>query len=166
MAKKSSKKNNLLFSLLAFMFGGAVFGLLAMPYINNKFTILGSETITGFSGYSLLDFDANQIFAILTLLLVIFAGLTALFGLLKLAYDAKLVSNKAFGKFVGFGLIISSLALLVTSIVTMIIIPTECSEVALGGLLSSGNYANWLALILTTVSSGLSFVTSLLAIKK
>lgn len=167
MAKKKSKNNSTIFDLVAFIFAGAVFGLLAMPYILNKASVLGRETVKNISGYSLLNFEVeDKTFAILVLLLIIFAGLTVIFSLLKTAVDAKMITNKTFIKVTKFCLLVCSLALVVTSIVTMIMIPTKCDEFAITGIVSAGNYAGWLGLILTTVASILSFGSNILSLKK
>ena len=125
MAKKSSKFGKTLADFLALVLSGVVFGLLAMPFISGKGSALGGEIVKNASGYDLLNFDSNAGLATVILLLIIFASLMAVCAILKLLYDEKIVSNKTFGKVVGFGLIIMALAVVVMAIVAMIVVPTN-----------------------------------------
>lgn len=165
MAKKSSKFGKTLADFLALVLSGVVFGLLAMPFISSKMTIAGREIVSNASGYDLLNFDANAGLATVVLLLIIFASLMAVCAILKLLYDEKIVSNKTFGKVVGFGLILMAFAVVVMAIVAMIVVPTNCKSYSLWGA-SVGSYAGWLALVLVLVDALAGLIASYLAIKK
>lgn len=166
MAKKSSNFGKALADFLALVLSGAVFGLLAMPFISAKMTVFGKEIVSNASGYDLLDFDTNASLATVVLLLIIFASLMAVCAILKLLYDEKIVSNKTFGKVVGFGLIIMALAVVVMAIVAMIVVPSNCEAYSFGSTASAGNYAGWLALVLVLVDALAGIIASYFAIKK
>lgn len=162
MAKKSSKFGKTLADFLALVLSGVVFGLLAMPFISGKGSALGGEIVKNASGYDLLNFDSNAGLATVVLLLIIFASLMAVCAILKLLYDAKIVSNKTFGKVVGLGLILMAFAVVIMAIVAMIVVPTNCKAHSLG----SSDYAGWFALVLVLVDALAGLIASYLAIKK
>lgn len=165
MAKKSSKKSMAkLFDLILLVIGGGVFGLLAMPFITGKVTIGSKEIVSNYSGYNLLDFDADAGLATIMLLFIIFASVLVVSSLLKLCYDAKIIKNKTLGKVAGFGVVVMALALLVLTIVAMIVVPTKCDDSIFASLTNTG--ANWLTLILFAVVSGCGLVTSFCSVKK
>lgn len=166
MAKKSSNFGKTLVDFLALVLSGVVFGLLAMPFISAKMTILGKEVVSNTSGYDLLNFDANASLATVVLLLIIFASLMAVCSILKLLYDAKIVSNKTFGKVVGLGLILMAFAVVVMAIVAMIVVPSNCEAYYSFGSASAGNYAGWFALVLVLVDALAGLIASYFAIKK
>lgn len=165
MAKKSSNFGKTLADFLALVLSVVVFGLLAMPFISAKMTILGKEVVSNASGYDLLNFDANAGLATVVLLLIIFASLMAVCAILKLLYDAKIVSNKTFGKVVGLGLILMAFAVVVMAIVAMIVVPSNCEAYSFGSA-SAGNYAGWFALVLVLVDALAGLIASYFAIKK
>ena len=165
MAKKSSNFGKALADFLALVLSGAVFGLLAMPFISAKGSALGGEIVNNASGYDLLNFDSNAGLATVVLLLIIFASLMAVCAILKLLYDEKIVSDKTFGKVVGFGLIIMALAVVVMAIFAMIVVPSNCKSYSLWGA-SAGSYAGWLALVLVLVDALAGLIASYFAIKK
>lgn len=169
MAKKSSSKKSMKkvgLDFLALIFSGAIFGLLALPFINHKITTGIGESISTTSGYDLLNFEADAGVATLILLFIIFASFAVLLALTKMLIDAGVLKAGNANKIIGFGLLIMTLAILVVSIVTMIVIPSKCSSSSIGSLFSAGSYAGWLGLIFVTVSGLLSFVSSIFAIKK
>lgn len=170
MAKKSSKKasngTKKILDLVLLVLAGGMFGLLAMPFITGEATsVLGTVT-NNISGYNLLDFEANAGFATIVLLFIIFASLLAVLSILKLCCDAGLIKNKSFNKLVKFGVVVFALALVVLSVVTMIVIPTNCEAYSLGSIVSVGNHANWLTLILVAVVNLFSLATSFYSTKK
>lgn len=165
MAKKSSKKGmNTLLDFVLLLIGGGIFGLLAMPFITGKVTILGSTVVSNFSGYELLDFDADAGLATIMLLFIIFASVLVVSSLLKLCYDAKIIKNKTLGKVGGFGVVVMALALLVLTIVAMIVVPNKCDSSVFASLTNTG--ANWLTLILFAVVSSGALVASFCSVKK
>lgn len=167
MAKKSSKNTSKikLYDLILFILAGGIFGLLAMTFFTGKFEILERTIPTTFSGYSLLDFEANAGFATIILLFIIFASLLVIASLIKFCCDLNIIKNKNILKISKFSVVVLSFALLVLSIVNMIVIPINCEAYALGDLISSGTYANWFTLILFTVVSLISFVCSVYLVK-
>ncbi len=159
MAKKSSK--NTLFDFVALILAGAVFGILAMPFKISKLTVLGKETTSTLSGYDLLNFDADTGLATVILLVIIFASILALFALVKLLVDEKIISNKTVGKCVNLGLIVSALAVVAIAVAAMIVVPSSC-ETLIDGV---GTYAGWVALIILLVDGLSALVLSWFAHK-
>ncbi len=145
MAKKSSK--NTLFDFIALVLAGAVFGILAMPFKIGKLTVLGKETTSTLSGYDLLNFDTDAGLATVILLVIIFASILALFALVKLLVDEKIISNKTVAKCVNLGLLVSALAVVAIAVAAMIVVPSKCDFVDGFG----GTIAGWVALIILLV---------------
>lgn len=169
MAKKSSSKKNMKkvgFDFLALIFSGAIFGLLALPFIKHKITSIVGDTVSNTSGYALLDFEANAGIATLILLFIIFASIAVMLSILKLLIDAGVIKSASANKIAGFGLVIMAFAIFVVSIVSMIVIASNCNSGSIGSVFSAGSYAGWLGLILVAVSGLLCFVSSIFAIKK
>lgn len=167
MAKKSKSKGNPLFSLLAIVFAGAVFGILAMPFVKASVSALGSKLAeTSYSGYSLLDFEANSGMATVILPLVIFAGLLALVSLVKLLLDLGVVKNGKVGRTLGLVMAVLGLALVGAAIATMIVVPNNCNAGALGNVVAGGTKPQWLALILMLVDGLVATCVSLMSAKK
>lgn len=157
MAKKSSK--NTLFDFLALILSGAVFGILAMPFITSKLAVAGKETTSTMSGYDLLNFEADSGLATVVLLLVIFASILALFALIKLLVDEKIISNKTVAKCADLCLLLSALAVVVMAIVAMIVVPSKCSAEKVGSL-TVGTFAGWVALVILLVDALVALVMS------
>lgn len=170
MAKKSSKKSMkaLGLDLLVLLFSGAMFGLLAVPYIKMEASsgILGAGTSSTISGYDLLNFDSDAGMATCILLLVIFASLMALLAIVKMLGDAGIIKSRRVMKLIGFGMVFMAFAVLVMTIVNMIVVPSKCNSSSIGSIISAGSYAYWLGLILSGVSALLGFVASIFAVKK
>lgn len=168
MAKKSSKKSSKNFGLdlLALLFSGAMFGLLAMPYVKAEVSSVLGTSSTTMSGYDLLNFDSDAGMATCILLLVIFAALMALLAIVKMLGDAGIIKSRRVMKLLGFCLVFMALAVLVMTIVDMFVVPSKCSSSSLGSLISGGYYAYWLGLILSGVSALLGFVASIFAVKQ
>lgn len=168
MAKKSSKKGtkSLALDLLTLLFAGAMFGLLAMPYVKGEVSSVLGTTSTTVSGYELLNFDNDAGMATCILLLVIFASLVALFALCKMLGDLGVIRSRRLMNFFGFVMVVMALAVLVMTIVNMIVVPSKCSASSLGSIISAGSYAYWLGLILSSVSALLGFVSSIFAVKR
>lgn len=168
MAKKSSKKSmkSVMLDLLALLFSGAMFGLLAMPYIKGEVSSILGTTSTTVSGYDLLNFDGDAGMATCILLLVIFASLMALLAIIKMLGDAGMIKSRRVMKLIGFCMVFMALAVLVMTIVNMIVVPSKCEASSLGSIISAGSYAYWLGLILSSASALLGFVTSIFAVKK
>lgn len=166
MAKKSSKKSTkyLLLDLLTLVFAGCLLGFLALPYAKSKVNILGGTSESPISGYSMLDFNADSGLATVILLLVIFASILALLGLLKVCCDTGVIKNKSVVKLIKFGLILFALASLVMTIVAMIVVPSKCSSIG-GSSASLGTYADWFVLILSTIMGVGALFSSVLSAK-
>lgn len=169
MAKKSSSKaktGNLLLDLLALIFSAGIFGLLAMPYVKYEVSSVIGSASSQSSGYQLLDFEANAGVSTMILLLIIFASISILFAIVKMLVDAKILKGKNAVKLANFGLIVMTLILTVISIVSIIVIASNCGANGFGSIVSAGSYAGWFGLILTVVCSGLAFVSSIFSVKR
>lgn len=166
--KKTSKKSSAkaLLDLVVLVLTGAVFGFLALPFVEAKGTVLGVTTVAHTSGYGLLDFEANSGVATCILLTIIFASLLAVVALCKLLSDAGIIKNATCAKVCSFACVIMALAVLVMAIVVMIVVPTNCKSYSVGGFASAGNYAVWYALIINAVVSLAGFVASVFSIRK
>lgn len=167
MAKKSTKKNSLkaLWSFLTLIFAGAIFGMLALPFVKYGGSAGSHSISSSSSGYELLDFNGNTAIATVILLLVIFASLLVVVSIMKLCADCGVIKNKSAKKFLSFALVVLSLAVLAMCVVCMIVVPTECDSIGSGSF-SVGSYASWLGLIFTTVVGIGATITSIYAVKK
>lgn len=145
MAKKNSKKA--LFDFVTVIFTGGIFGLLALPFVKAEASVLGWSTSSVASGYSLLDFEANEGVATVILLMIIFAGIAAFSSLCKLVFDAGFLKSKAASKFLGFAAVLGALALVGATVTAMIVISNNCSTSDFGGIISAGATPQWASLI-------------------
>lgn len=163
MAKKNSKKA--LFDLVTLVLTGGIYGLLALPFVKAEASALGWSTSSVASGYSLLDFEANSGVATVILLMVIFAGIAAFSSLCKLVFDGGFLKSKSASKFLGFGAVLFSLALVGAVVAAMIVIPQNCSSSSLGSLASASTNPQWGTLIGCLAASLLALGTSFKASK-
>lgn len=167
MAKKSSKSmKGFLFDFLVLVLAGGLLGFLALPFMKYQTTALGSTAVTNYSGYGLLNFDANAGIATVILLLVIFASLLTLFAIVKMLADLGLFKNKSISKILAYVVVFLAFAALVLTITNMIYIPTQCNSGSIGSYFSTGTQAAWLGLIISAVDALFAFVASLFTLKK
>lgn len=169
MTKKSRKtmgKGRILLDFLAFIFAGAIFGFLALPFIKYEMvSAIGSVSATA-SGYGLLDFDVNSDIATVLLILIIFTSLAVVFAFLKILTDARIIRSRSVGKFISGGFLFLSFATLALAIAGMVVVPVNCSSGGLGSYFSAGTYAHWLGLIATMVSALISFIIGIFSVRK
>lgn len=167
MAKKSSRNmRGLLFDFLILVLAGGIFGFLALPFMNYQTTVLGASSVTNYSGYDLLNFDANVGIATIVLLLIIFASLLGLLAIVKMLADCRLIKSKSLSRILTCIVVFLAFAVFVLTIANMIYIPTQCNSGSIGSYFSTGTQASWLGLTLTSVDALLVLVTSLFTLKK
>lgn len=164
--KSSNKGSKTLFNIITLVFAGCLIGFLALPYVKFQASALGSTHEETTSGFSLLDFEGNSAVATVILLLLIFASILALFTLVKMLCDAKVINNKSLSKLVGYLVVLFALASLVMTIVAMIVISNNCKSGSLGLLgIGAGTKPAWFELILSAVMGLGATCTSVCSIR-
>ena len=174
MAKKSAKKGNnfgvILFNFLTLALAGLLLGFVALPHIKAEVStsiLGGASTSKMTSGYGLISFEegANIGVSVVLLLLVIFASLLALFAILKLLCNFKLVKNASVAKFASWLCVLCALAVAVLAIANIITVATACKADG-NALVSGGTYAMWGTLIVNAILGAATLATSALATRK
>lgn len=171
MANKTKKSSfKLIMDLVTILLGGLLLGFVALPHVSYEASsgIIGGGVSTSSSGYDLINFEegANTGVAVVLLLIVIFASLLVLFGLLKLLTDSGTVKSSVASKVMNFGLVICALALTALVIANIFTVSNACSAVDGGSFFQAGSYAVWATLIVNAILGVGSLVTSLFAWKK
>ena len=169
--KKSSKKSGVkaLMDFITMAIGGLILGFMALPHLKYEVTAFGGTSTENVSGYGLISFEegANIGLSVVLLIMIITASLMCLFGLLKLLVDVDVIKGVGFGKFVGFGLVVSALATFALAITVCIMVPVACKDDSFnfGGIFSGGKFAVWGSIITNACVAFVGFITSLFAIR-